>query len=83
MRNSNGQGNGHAPPALPESSHRALTPREHEVLGLIVRGSSNKEGAHRLGIATRTFEVHRAHIMEKIGARNAADLVRMALSENR
>jgi DNA-binding CsgD family transcriptional regulator len=82
-RNSNGQGNGHAPPATPESSHRALTPREHEVLGLIVSGASNKEGAHRLGITTRTFEVHRAHIMEKLGARNAADLVRMALSENR
>jgi DNA-binding NarL/FixJ family response regulator len=83
MRNSKGQGNGHALPAPPESSHRALTPREHEVLGLIVGGASNKEGAHRLGITTRTFEVHRAHIMEKLGARNAADLVRMALSESR
>jgi DNA-binding NarL/FixJ family response regulator len=60
-----------------------LTPREHEVLGLIVGGASNKEGAHQLGITTRTFEVHRAHIMEKLGARNAADLVRMALSESR
>ncbi len=83
MRNSNATGNGHAPAPLPDSSRRVLTPREDEVLDLIVRGSSNKEGAHRLGIATRTFEVHRAHIMEKIGARNAADLVRMALSENR
>ena len=62
---------------------RVLTPREDEVLDLIVRGSSNKEGAHRLGIATRTFEAHRAHIMEKLGARNAADLVRLALSETR
>jgi DNA-binding CsgD family transcriptional regulator/ElaB/YqjD/DUF883 family membrane-anchored ribosome-binding protein len=82
-RNSNPRGNGHAPAPLPDSSRRVLTPREDEVLDLIVRGSSNKEGAHRLGIATRTFEVHRAHIMEKLGARNAADLVRMALSENR
>ena len=83
MRNSNAGGNGYAPAALPDSHHRALTPREHEVLGLIVGGASNKEGAHRLGITTRTFEVHRAHIMEKLGAKNAADLVRMALSENR
>jgi two-component system, LuxR family, response regulator FixJ len=57
-----------------------LTPREHEVLALITSGSSNKEGGHRLGISTRTFEVHRAHLMGKLGARNAADLVRIALS---
>jgi DNA-binding CsgD family transcriptional regulator len=59
-----------------------LTSREQEVLGLITGGSSNKEGAHRLGISTRTFEAHRAHIMEKLGARNAADLVRNTLSQN-
>ena len=83
MRNSNARGNGHAPAPVPDSSRRMLTPREGEVLDLIVSGASNKEGAHRLGITTRTFEVHRAHIMEKVGARNAADLVRIALSENR
>jgi DNA-binding CsgD family transcriptional regulator len=60
-----------------------LTPREHEVLSLITSGTSNKEGGRLLGISTRTFEVHRAHIMAKLGARNAADLVRVALSENR
>jgi DNA-binding CsgD family transcriptional regulator len=65
------------------SNQRVLTPREREVLNLITAGSPNKEGAHRLGISTRTFEVHRAHIMGKLGARNAADLVRMALSEIR
>jgi DNA-binding CsgD family transcriptional regulator len=83
MRNSNARDNGHAPAPSPDSSRRMLTPREGEVLDLIVGGASNKEGAHRLGITTRTFEVHRAHIMEKVGARNAADLVRMALSEAR
>lgn len=83
VRNSNARGNGHAPAPSLDSNRRVLTPRECVVLDLIVGGSSNKEGAHRLGIATRTFEVHRAHIMEKLGARNAADLVRMALSENR
>jgi len=83
MRNNNGRSGDHAPAPLPDSNRRMLTPREREVLDLIVGGASNKEGGHRLGITTRTFEVHRAHIMEKVGARNAADLVRMALSENR
>jgi DNA-binding CsgD family transcriptional regulator len=83
MRNSNAEVNGYAPAAPPGSGHRMLTPREREVLGLIISGASNKEGAHQLGITTRTFEVHRAHIMEKLGARNAADLVRMALSKDR
>jgi DNA-binding CsgD family transcriptional regulator len=65
------------------SGQHYLTPREREVLALITGGASNKEGGRELGITTRTFEVHRAHIMAKLGARNAADLVRMALSEKR
>jgi two-component system, LuxR family, response regulator FixJ len=57
-----------------------LTPREREVLTQIAGGASNKEVGRRLGISPRTVEVHRARIMEKIGARNAADLVRIVLS---
>ena len=57
-----------------------LTPREREVLSLITSGASNKEAGRRLGISPRTVEVHRARIMEKLGARNAADLVRIVLS---
>ena len=57
----------------------ALTPREREVLSEIAGGASNKEAGRRLGISPRTVEVHRARIMEKIGARNAADLVRIVL----
>jgi DNA-binding CsgD family transcriptional regulator len=73
--------NGDAAPLLqPYANHHLLTPREQEVLGLITGGASNKEGGHRLGISTRTFEVHRAHLMGKLGARNAADLVRIALT---
>jgi DNA-binding CsgD family transcriptional regulator len=60
-----------------------LTPREHEVLALIRAGSSNKEGGHQLGISTRTFEAHRAHLMRKLGARNAADLIRKASGHDR
>jgi two-component system, LuxR family, response regulator FixJ len=60
-----------------------LTSREQDVLDCIVKGESNKEAARRLGISPRTIEVHRARIMEKLGARNAADLVRIVLSENR
>jgi two-component system, LuxR family, response regulator FixJ len=57
-----------------------LTPREREVLIQIAGGASNKEVGRHLGISPRTVEVHRARIMDKIGARNAADLVRIVLS---
>lgn len=57
-----------------------LTPRELEVLNQITSGASNKEAGRILGISPRTIEVHRARIMEKLGAKNAADLVRIVLS---
>jgi len=59
-----------------------LTKREQEVLGLITKGATSKEGGRELGISCRTFEVHRAHIMAKLGARNTAELVRLALGES-
>lgn len=59
-----------------------LTPRERDVLREITNGASNKEAGRLLGISPRTIEVHRARIMEKLGARNAADLVRIVLSAN-
>jgi FixJ family two-component response regulator len=60
-----------------------LTPRELEVLSRIAGGSSNKEAGRHLGISPRTVEVHRARIMDKLGAKNAADLVRIVLREGR
>jgi two-component system response regulator FixJ len=60
-----------------------LTPREREVLAQIAGGASNKEAGRHLGISPRTIEVHRARIMEKLGAKNAADLVRIVMSEGR
>ena len=60
--------------------HDLLTPREREVLAQIARGASNKEAGRHLGISPRTIEVHRARVMEKLGAKNAADLVRIVMS---
>ena len=58
-----------------------LTPREREVLVLLVHGKTNKEIARALGASHRTIEVHRRNTMEKMGAPTLADLVRMCLIE--
>jgi FixJ family two-component response regulator len=60
-----------------------LTRREREVLVCLTSGASNKEAARQLGIGPRTVEYHRARLMEKLGARNVADLVRIVMSEGR
>jgi DNA-binding CsgD family transcriptional regulator len=65
----------------PFSGHRSLTPRERATLAQIVRGASSKETARTLGISPRTVEFHRANIMQKLGAKNSADLVRRVLGE--
>ena len=57
-----------------------LTQREREVLMKIASGASNKEVGKSLGISPRTVEVHRARIMEKLSAKNAADLVRIVMT---
>jgi FixJ family two-component response regulator len=56
-----------------------LTVRERQILQFVVDGRTNKEIAADLGLSYRTVEVHRRHIMEKIGARNTAELVRLAI----
>lgn len=63
-----------------ESSRRnlGLSPRESEILSLIVAGFTNKTIARQLSISHRTVEAHRSHIKFKIGARNTADLVRIS-----
>jgi FixJ family two-component response regulator len=58
-----------------------LSRRERDVLALLVRGASNKEAGRELGISPRTIEDHRARIMAKLGARNAADLIRIVLNK--
>jgi two-component system, LuxR family, response regulator FixJ len=67
----------------PFAGEDTLTPREREVLERIAMGASNKEAGRQLGISPRTIEVHRARIMEKLGARNTADLVRIVYSDAR
>jgi FixJ family two-component response regulator len=57
-----------------------LTRREREVLEQFTAGASNKEAGRHLGISPRTIEDHRANIMKKLGARNAADLVRIVMT---
>jgi FixJ family two-component response regulator len=57
-----------------------LTPREWEVLDQIASGASNAETGRHLGISTRTVEVHRTRIKQKVGAKNAADLMRIVMS---
>lgn len=57
-----------------------LTPREREVLDLLVVGNPNKTIAYDLGASPRTVEVHRARVMEKMGARSLAELVRMVIA---
>ena len=59
----------------------SLTPREREVLELVVQGQQYRQIAAALGISPRTVEVHRARLMEKLGARNISELVRMSLSD--
>jgi len=64
----------------PQTVPDTLTPRERDVLREITSGATNKEAGRTLGISPRTIEVHRARIMEKLGARNTADLMRIVLA---
>jgi two-component system response regulator FixJ len=61
------------------AKYEQLTPRERQVMSLVVDGLPNKAIAFRLDIAVRTVEIHRARVMEKTGARNLPELVRFAL----
>jgi FixJ family two-component response regulator len=60
-----------------------LTRREREVLEQFASGASNKEAGRTLGISPRTIEDHRANIMKKLGAKNAADLIRIVMTAQR
>lgn len=55
----------------------SLSAREREVMHLLVQGLHNRRIAEELGISPRTVEVHKARVMDKLGARNLVDLVRL------
>ena len=57
---------------------RQLTPREREVMSLVVAGLINKQIALRLGTSEKTIKIHRSHVMQKMRADSLADLVRMS-----
>jgi FixJ family two-component response regulator len=59
--------------------YKTLTPREREVLSLLVRGLLNKQAGFQLGITEYTVQIHRAHIMRKMEADSFATLVRLAV----
>jgi len=58
----------------------SLTPREREVMAAVVDGKANKVVAIDLGLSERTVEIHRANVMDKMGARSVAHLVKMHLT---
>jgi FixJ family two-component response regulator len=62
---------------LMQAKVRTLTPREREVLTHVVAGRLNKQIAGDLGTVEKTIKVHRSRMMEKLGVRTVADLVRM------
>jgi two-component system response regulator FixJ len=68
-------------PEIAEAARRIaeLTPRERQVLEALVDGHSNKVIAVSLGLSVRTVEVHRAHMLERLGARCLAEAVRLAV----
>jgi FixJ family two-component response regulator len=59
-----------------------FTRRERDVLNLILAGASSKEAGRTMGISPRTVEFHRARIMEKVDAKNTADLIRIVMSRH-
>lgn len=65
-----------------QSKDSDLTKREVQVLSLIASGRSNKETAEELGISIKTIDTHKMHILDKLGLKNTAELVKYAIKNN-
>jgi DNA-binding NarL/FixJ family response regulator len=59
-----------------------LTGRESEILALVAEGLANKEISERLFISVRTVETHKTHILDKLGLKNTAELIKYAIKHN-
>jgi two-component system, NarL family, response regulator NreC len=66
-------------PAAQEDPYESLTDREKQVFKLVAEGKTNKEIAEMLSISVKTAMAHRAHLAEKLGIHNKAELVKLAL----
>ena len=69
----------HAEATIAQQRYDRLTPRERDVIALLVEGKANKVMGLELGVSQRTVEIHRARVMEKMEANSLADLFRMSL----
>src|SRR5439155_23834174 len=67
-------------PAAAKTKLDLLSPRERQVLEGLLTGLPNKSIAYDLGISPRTVEIHRARVMDKMGARSLSELIRLALT---
>ncbi|MEO5865065.1 MAG: LuxR C-terminal-related transcriptional regulator, partial [Nitrospiraceae bacterium] len=69
------------PWSRPDGYHVQLTPRQHEVLGMLANGVPTSAIATTMGISVKTVEFHKAGIMNKLGIKTIAELTRFALGQ--
>ena len=72
--------NAHSERTVAQERIERLTPREREVMELVVKGAANKVIAQDLRLSQRTVEIHRSRVMEKLEVRTLADLVRLSIA---
>jgi len=66
-----------------DSLQESLTPREKEVFRVVTQGLTHREIGNLLGISPRTVEVHKGRIMEKLGVKTMAELIKLSLTNGK